>query len=237
MAIANDAGQRKALSPAGIRRRSELMDAAVRLAARNGFANTRVSDIVGRVGVGQGVFYWYFESKEALFREIMADAARRLRRYQGSLIAGEPDPVRRIAKGIVATMDFIVRNRHVFALLDHASGQPRFQQQRTEARREHVLDTQRQVRQAIESGAVRDADPEAVTHAIVGVVDRLSRVYLGSGTADVDRVAQAAVDFCLGGLLGASTLDVTALRAEMSVSPQLADVRDRVGAGLAQPAA
>src|SRR5687767_12306383 len=97
-------------TPAGLKRRSELMEAAVRLAAQNGFGRTRVSDIVGEVGVGQGVFYWYFDSKDALFREIFDDTGRRLRLFQGEFISNETDPLRRIAKGIIASFDFIVRN-------------------------------------------------------------------------------------------------------------------------------
>jgi AcrR family transcriptional regulator len=48
--------QEQRRTPAGLRRRSELMEAAVGLVAENGFGRTRISDIVGRVGVGQGVF-------------------------------------------------------------------------------------------------------------------------------------------------------------------------------------
>jgi AcrR family transcriptional regulator len=230
--------ERKTLSPQGARRRSELMDAAVRLAARNGFSRTRVSDIVGRVGVGQGVFYWYFESKEAMYREIMADNVRRLRRFQGAFITAEPDPIRRVAKGILATMDFVVHNRHVFALLDHSAGQNRFQQQRTEGRRAHVLDTVRHVQEAMELGLVRRTDPEYSAQAIAGVVDRLARVFLGAEIrADVDRVAQEAIDFCVAGLLGAPTITVAELRAEIEMTPELVDLRDRVGAGSDEPAA
>src|SRR4051794_14122720 len=108
-------------TPAGLRRRAELMEAAVELAADNGFSRTRVSDIVGKVGVGQGVFYWYFDSKDALFREIFEDTGRRMRIFQAAFIRGESDPVRRIAKGIIASFDFITRNAHVFALFDHVS--------------------------------------------------------------------------------------------------------------------
>lgn len=227
--------ERKTLSPAGMRRRSELMDAAVRLAARNGFTRTRVSDIVGRVGVGQGVFYWYFESKEALFREIMADNVRRLRLFQAAFIAGEPDPVRRIAKGIVATMEFIRHNRHVFGFLDHSSsGRDRFQRQRIEERRAHVLDMIRHIEQGIASGRIAGGDPELLAQAIGGAVDRLGRVYLGAEIrAEPDALAQAAIDFCVSGLLGGETFDVADLRADVAMTPALLDLRDRVGAGSA----
>jgi AcrR family transcriptional regulator len=223
-------GQRRTFGPQGERRRAELMQAAVELAADQGFTRTRVSDIVGHVGVGQGVFYWYFESKEALFREILTDTTRRLRFFQGCYLGEEPDPVRRIAKGIVATFDFVVHNAHVFALLDHASVQARFAAQRTEVARVHGVDTARHVIEAMDNRLIRRTDPMYISEAITGVIDRLARVYFASDGRDLDAVIQEAVDFCLGGLLGADTMRVADLRKEVDDTPELRRLRDQIGA-------
>ncbi|WP_424358235.1 TetR/AcrR family transcriptional regulator [Methanocella sp. MCL-LM] len=45
-------------------RRSELIEAAEVLFREQGFKQTSVSDIVKKVGVAQGTFYYYFESKD-----------------------------------------------------------------------------------------------------------------------------------------------------------------------------
>jgi AcrR family transcriptional regulator len=226
MAEREDQEQRR--TPAGLKRRSELMQAAVALAAEQGFGATRVSDIVGKVGVGQGVFYWYFDSKDALFREIFDDTGMRLRLFQAAFIAGEDDPLRRIAKGIVASFDFIVRNAHVFALLDHVSTEVR--RQRSEAGRVHVLDTARHVKEAIDAGVVRPTDPTYPARAISGVVTQLARDFFVARKHDIDRVAQEAIDFCLGGLLGAQTMKVSELRDDVDLTPELKQLRDKVGA-------
>jgi AcrR family transcriptional regulator len=220
--------QEQKRTPAGLRRRSELMEAAVLLAAQNGFASTRVSDIVGKVGVGQGVFYWYFDSKEALFREIFEDMGRRLRLFQGAFIADESDPMRRIAKGIVASFDFIVRNAHVFAVLDHVTTEVRRRQ--TNGGRVHVLDTARHIKEAMEAGDVRVTDPTYPARAISGVVNQLARDYFTSRNGNLDRVIQEAIDFCVGGLLGQQTMTVDELRAEVKITPELERLRDKVGA-------
>lgn len=51
-------------------RRTEIIEAARVLFAEKGYEATSVSDIVKRVGVAQGTFYWYFKSKEDIFHEI-----------------------------------------------------------------------------------------------------------------------------------------------------------------------
>jgi AcrR family transcriptional regulator len=45
-------------------RKAELVDASMALFLEKGYDATMVSDIVRRVGVAQGTFYYYFETKE-----------------------------------------------------------------------------------------------------------------------------------------------------------------------------
>ena len=63
------------LTPKGARRRQDLMDFAAHLFATEGYHTTSVTGIVDGLGVGKGVFYWYFDSKDKLLRqEILINA-------------------------------------------------------------------------------------------------------------------------------------------------------------------
>lgn len=48
-------------------RRNELLDAAEELFINKGYNETAVSDIVKKISVAQGTFYYYFKSKEEIF--------------------------------------------------------------------------------------------------------------------------------------------------------------------------
>jgi AcrR family transcriptional regulator len=50
--------------------RRRLRDAALRLFHRRGYPTTSVQEIVEAAGVTKGAFYYYFDSKEALLREL-----------------------------------------------------------------------------------------------------------------------------------------------------------------------
>lgn len=47
-------------------RKQEFVETARRLFEKRGYENTSVDDIVGRMGVAKGLFYYYFKSKEEL---------------------------------------------------------------------------------------------------------------------------------------------------------------------------
>jgi len=52
-------------------RRTEIIDIAEELFLKSGYNETAVSDIVKRVGVSQGTFYYYFKSKEEILNAII----------------------------------------------------------------------------------------------------------------------------------------------------------------------
>ena len=45
-------------------RKNEILEAAEKLFAANGFEKTTVNDILDKVGIAKGTFYYYFKSKE-----------------------------------------------------------------------------------------------------------------------------------------------------------------------------
>ena len=61
-------------------RRAELIAAARYLFDKDGVDKTRVSDIVQRVGVAQGVFYYYFRSKDRIVEAVVDEVVAELNR-------------------------------------------------------------------------------------------------------------------------------------------------------------
>ena len=54
-------------------RRRQILDAAVRVFARQGFHSCRVSDIADEAGVAYGLVYHYFSSKEQVMNELFTE--------------------------------------------------------------------------------------------------------------------------------------------------------------------
>jgi TetR/AcrR family fatty acid metabolism transcriptional regulator len=62
----------KAPAPA-IDKRRQILDAAIRVFARQGFHSTRVSDIADEAGVAYGLVYHYFKSKDEVLNELFTE--------------------------------------------------------------------------------------------------------------------------------------------------------------------
>ena len=170
--------------------------------AENGYHPTSVADIVQGMGVGKGVFYWYFPSKEELFLEILRDAQIDLRRRQRELASACDDPVDRIEAGIRASIEWMADHRHLIGLFQFAASEERFAPALRRGQNTAVADVVRSVTEAIVSGRIADRDPELLSHCILGVTQHLARVFIFERNQPADAVASAAIAFCREGLLG-----------------------------------
>jgi TetR/AcrR family transcriptional regulator, fatty acid metabolism regulator protein len=76
----------------------QIIEAAVRVFARKGYYNSRVSDIAREAGIAAGTIYLYFKTKDdilvTLFRDRMADFVDTVRKA----IAVEPDAASKVRR-------------------------------------------------------------------------------------------------------------------------------------------
>lgn len=190
------------LTPRGQERRRQLLDYAAQRFAENGYHPTSVADIVGGLGVGKGVFYWYFDSKEQLFLEILRESQTDLRRMQRDTIANEPDPVKRLEMGVRASFDWWSKHPEIVNLVQFAATEAAFAKAVRRGTEVGVGDVVVHLKEAITEGRVRDADPEVLAHAILGITGHLAREFVHRRGDDPSEIADLAVAMMLDGLRG-----------------------------------
>jgi AcrR family transcriptional regulator len=190
------------LTSRGRERRQQILDQSARMFAERGYHPTSVAEIVESLGVGKGVFYWYFESKEDLFLEILVGSSQDLRRLQQAAIGDEPDPLRRIAIGIRASLQWFRDHRHLFNLSTFAASEERFAAVLRQNDAVAIDDITRHLKEAMSEGRIPAQDPTMLAHALIGATRHLARTYLYHADVHVDVVADAAIGFVLGGLAG-----------------------------------
>jgi AcrR family transcriptional regulator len=190
----------RTLTPRGKERRLQLMDYAARQFALNGYHPTSVADVVEGCGVGKGVFYWYFESKEALMHQILRDANYSLRRRQQQSLRNEPDPLRRLELGMHASMHWYVDNRHMVNVFQFAASEREFADTLRQSQENALADVMRHVTDAMASGRIRQADPVVLAQGLLGVTSHMVRKFLIEAGNDPDQVADDAIAFVFQGM-------------------------------------
>lgn len=200
MSVAIVVQMSRTLTPRGELRRTQLIQSAIQLFANNGYHQTSISDIVNDVGVGKGVFYWYFESKDALFLEILKTGQRSMRRAQHESLKELSNPVLRIEAGIRAAVHWLANNNDLRRLISFARTERLFLDSIQRGERYLVADTMTELAHAIELGMIENRDPEATAYALLGLANKLTQVYIDVKGQDPERVADAVISFCRHGI-------------------------------------
>lgn len=209
------------LTAQGAERKQQLLDHAAALFAERGYANTRVIDIVKAAGVAKGLFYWYFENKEALFRELVINNRQRLRAAQASSMVPDGEPLLQIRLGAEASVTYMSQHAHFFALLEVENLEKRFADVLRKGTDIHIADTTALIRTGIAGGDIREEDPHLLALGVVGAVAYYSHFHR-TGRADGD-VAE------LARFVGRSV--VCALAADEEIARRVIATRPTVVAG------
>jgi AcrR family transcriptional regulator len=190
------------LTPRGRERRRQLLDYAAQRFAENGYHPTSVADIVNGLGVGKGVFYWYFDSKEQLFLEILRESQTDLRRFQRDALGAASDPIGRLEIGVRASFTWWSKHPEIVNLLQFAATESAFSKAVRRGADVSVDDIVTHIREGIATGAIRDADPEVLAHAVLGITGHLAREFVHRRGQSPDEIADLAVTMMLDGLRG-----------------------------------
>jgi len=190
------------LTDQGRERKQQLVDQAASLFADRGYDDTRVVDICAGAGVAKGLFYWYFENKEALFAELVRSMRLRLRTAQAEAIDLDAPALVRIRQGTEASVRFMAQHRAYFALLEveqRSNGLAAVLREGTEI---HAADTARLVKEAQAEGEIpEDRETQLLALGVVGAVAHFSHFHRsGRIEMDVDALAHFVGDWVTAAL-------------------------------------
>ena len=158
---------KRKLTQRGRERRQQILDESSPAFAERGYHPTSVAEIVTALGVGKGVFYWYFASKEELFLEILGASTTCAAAAAGHRRRARPAAPHRARHPGVAAV--VRENRHLST--SSSSPPPRSASPPALRRGEEVAiaDVDPPPQGGIVDGRIPDSDPTMLAHALLGV--------------------------------------------------------------------
>ena len=191
-------------------RPDELLDAALDLFSRKGFAAARMEDIAFRAGVSKGSIYRYFSSKQALMEGLVQRAISPIAHNALDMIGRfEGDP-RDLFVRILSMVGTGLADKKTIAvpklIIREASTFPKIAQ----VYREQVIDLILPVfvdaiRRGIEAGCFRPVDPEMAVRSVMGPLVMhvlLSQIFklMPEDGLSIDRLIQTHLCILFDGL-------------------------------------
>lgn len=174
---------RGGMSTKARRTRELLINAARTVFSRDGFLDARIGDIANEAGVAHGTFYTYFESKEAVFREVMIRLFDELREDPTVSPYHSDDPLGRIEQANRRHIELCRRNAQLLATVEQVvTFSDGIRSLRRDLRTPWLQRNIKAIRRWQEAGqADPELDPEYAAAALQAMVDRFMYVWVVLG--------------------------------------------------------
>jgi AcrR family transcriptional regulator len=155
------------LSKRGLDTRRRLLDAAEQVFGALGYHDASVVKLAEFAGVAGGTFYLYFDSKKAIFDELVIDLNRRVRR---AMKEGSSRGTTRIESelfGFEAYFSFTAEHPALYRIIRQAEFvSPEMLRFHYDKLSEGYIEA---LQSAVESGEIGKLDPEVAAHALMGL--------------------------------------------------------------------
>jgi TetR/AcrR family transcriptional regulator, fatty acid metabolism regulator protein len=183
----------------------QIIDAAIRVFARSGYYNSRVSDIAREAGIASGTIYLYFKTKDeilvTLFRDRMASWVETVR----AEIAGEPDAVAQLRRLVALHFSVLEQNPELAEVVqvELRQGQKFFRGASAHEVSSYFALIQSVLEAGMAAGQIRaDVPAKVATKMLFGAMDQMATSWvLGKRGYRLTEAADAVATIFLRGVL------------------------------------
>ncbi|MFH1240782.1 MAG: TetR/AcrR family transcriptional regulator [Pseudomonadota bacterium] len=154
--------------------RARLLEAGINLFAEKGYAGTSVREIVSRAGVTKPVLYYYFKSKEGMFRFILDWAAERQEAMLKEVLETPGTVLDRLIYLYRRIYQGVLEKQNLFKMIHNLifgppRGAPEYDYQAYQVRLVKAIKAI--YAEGLAAGEVKAADPEEVAVLVLGLID------------------------------------------------------------------
>lgn len=175
-------------SSKGVRTRERLIGAAREIFQERGFLTARITDIAERAGQSHASFYYYFDSKEAIFREVAAAVDKRLSAPLHDVIMARSalPPQQRMAEALRRHFESYSREARILDLIEHVARiDPEVNALRLARHQRYTEQMAETIRRLQQRGlADPQLDPAVAAAALGALTYRFTQMWLVNGAID-----------------------------------------------------
>lgn len=191
-------------------RRNQILDAAEKVFADQGFSQARVDDIAKESGLSKGALYWYYKSKDAIILALL-DRVFIAEMKEAQKLIQQPAPaeerirtITRVAVHEIRQFERLMSLGYEFVAL--ATRRKEVRDRLQSYYREYTDILSRLIQQGIEDGEFKSIDAKNTAMTIIGMYEGLALMwFIDPDGLDWEEMEDAPLDMFLDGIRKRST--------------------------------
>jgi AcrR family transcriptional regulator len=192
----------------GKQTREKLLETGSEMFRRNGYRNTKVSDITRKLDIGKGTFYFHFSDKKALFLECVPRIFEELFSKGWHRIRQIQDPQRRLELRAQLVFPVLDEFCTILRLCKEAQEHPDLKLKRLgeETYRSIRKPLENDIIRGIRQGLFQEVDPKVAATFLIGVMEGLHSLQTVDHEPPSTHAWESALKLILTGMKGPTNL-------------------------------
>lgn len=186
-------------------RRAQIIEAALACFTRQGYANTTMDDIAAESDLSKGAVYWYFKSKDELFKAaanaVMESAAEE---SMQAIMAGETS-AERLRVGARCLVEVCREIEGYFGLIVEFWAQSEHREEVAAFWGEMIEQYRRLIaaifEEGVRTGQFKAVDTDALAWMMMAAYDGLAAYHMMMPELDIDKISAGFIEALLKGLV------------------------------------
>lgn len=189
-----------------IKRRNEFVHAAAEVFKEKGYAAANIGDVAAYLDVDRASLYYYVESKEELFHEVVREAAEQNAVRAEAIRDGEGSAEEKIRALIKSTVESYGEQPYLFVYIQEdmkrvAVGDSPWAKKMRSVNRRYDHAVLAIVQEGVDDGTLRlVGPPNVVAYGLIGMVNWMHRWFTLKSGMSAETVGETFADMILHGL-------------------------------------
>jgi TetR/AcrR family fatty acid metabolism transcriptional regulator len=189
-------------------KKQEILQAAMKLFAQKGVANTKMADVAEAAGIGKGTIYEYFKSKDDIFKEAFNHFMEHINAVMAKHLFKVFDPVEKL-KAVIAGWVEVMKDTSIDfmeMMMDFWAEGVRQHKESCMFDLNYMYNEYRNMlvsilEEGVERGQIKSSNTKIVASILIGSIDGVMlQWFIDRKLFDLDEAAQVFTDTFLLGL-------------------------------------
>ena len=171
-------------------RRSEILKAARKVFAEQGYSKATIDIIAERAGIAKGTIYLYFRNKEELFLQTSEERLKKMLEGLQKILKETGEPLQKIKNSITFTFRFMDEDKDFYRIFNAAVMESRIRELPSYIKnvmgylQDYFNAITPVLKEAVNSGILIKMDPIKMAFILGGIIDSLMHYHLLIDTSE-----------------------------------------------------
>lgn len=182
--------------------KKSIFKSAIKIFSTNGYDGATMDEISAMAGVAKGTVYYYFKSKDEVFKYIITEGVSLLRQQIEAINVGKGDYAYKLRELSKDQLRLVYENRDLFkVIMSQAWGGKIRHLELRELLNEYMKDIEKFLTNAIEDGTIKKCDSSFLTYTYFGMIGSVA-VYnvINNDSMKLDEITDSFMDHLLNGV-------------------------------------